>query len=109
MERYVGMYNDPAFLEKSKIRLGKIIDTKLRTTFIGALDRFEKEFGYLWGHEERQPTIQQQEMARKWARVREGILTNGNNQMRNLKKELEYYDVKWNRYHIEFKVRSGNV
>ena len=38
------------YLDESKRRLGKIVETKLKTSFIGALSQFEQEFGFLWGH-----------------------------------------------------------
>jgi hypothetical protein len=35
--------------DDSKARLKKIISTKLRTSFIGALSSFEETFGRIWG------------------------------------------------------------
>lgn len=103
--RYVAKNSTEKFLKQSKERLEKIAETKLKTSFIGALNQFEIEFGHLWGLNSTQPTPEQQEMRKKWDRVRTSVLNNGNNQIRNLKKELEYYDIKWNRYHVEFKTR----
>ena len=39
--------NQEKYLENSKDRLGKIITTKIRTSFIGALSQFEENFGFL--------------------------------------------------------------
>ena len=71
-----------------------------------ALDQFEREFGYVWGHGEEQPTMEQQEMRKVWEKVRNNILNNGNNQIRNLETEMEYYTMEWNRYHYDLPVKG---
>jgi hypothetical protein len=62
---------------RSLERLNKSIETKFRTTFIGALSAFEEEFGYEWG--DRKPehalTDEQYNMRKRWERVRMTILT----------------------------------
>lgn len=54
------------------------IETKFKTTMIGALARFEESFGHLW--EEEGPD--QDEYADLWEYTRNSILNNGNKQMR---------------------------
>ena len=41
-------------------------------------------------------------------RLREEILNNGNNQIRNALAELQQYDVEWLRYKIKLPVRQPN-
>jgi len=94
------------FLEQSRRRLDKIVSTKVRTAFIGALAAFEEEFGFLWGHEasEDHLTAEQQNMRELWIRARTNVLNNGNTQLRALRNEIANQTVKWNRHHIDFVV-----
>ena len=41
---------DKAYREKSKKRVSNILNTKMKTSFIGAISAFEKHFGFLWSH-----------------------------------------------------------
>lgn len=94
-----------------KKRLKGIVSTKMRTAFIGALAAFEKDFGYLWGHDldEDIPLTEKQEgFLDVWEEVRAVVLDNGNNQLRSLMKELDNHDVKWHRYEYEFNLGEKN-
>jgi hypothetical protein len=99
---------DEKFIEHSRKRLDKIVSTKVRTTFIGALAAFEDEFGFLWGHDlpEDQLTVEQQSMLELWKNVRTIVLDNGNTQLRAVKSEIANHVIKWNRYHMEFQVQK---
>lgn len=90
------------YLEASKNRLEKIVETKIRTAFIGALAAFEEKFGSLWGHDKDDITPEQEEMYNIWEDARTQILNNGNNQIRAAKQEIENHVIKWNRYKYEF-------
>ena len=94
------------YLEQSRRRLDKIVSTKIRTAFIGALAAFEEEFGFLWGHDidEEDLTSEQQQMLELWIRVRTNVLNNGNTQLRAARNEIANQTIKWNRHHIDFKV-----
>ncbi len=97
------------YREESKLRFQRIYTTKLRTAFIGALAKFEEKFGFLWGHNDRSTTDIDEQLDEKffeelWQSVRNEILTNGNNQIRALDKELEQYTLMWERYHAVFPV-----
>lgn len=93
------------FLEESKKRLMKIISTKIRTTFIGALAAFEEDLGFLWGHgKEGQLTKGESEYEAIWQDVRRKVLTLGNNQIRSIEDELVQNTVEWNRYHLDLRV-----
>lgn len=90
-----------SYQAKSKERLLKIIETKIKTATIGALSAFEDaQFGDLWDGEGEE----YEHWYRVWSEVRSKILTNGNNQIRALKKELETHDITWNRYEVKMPV-----
>jgi DNA replicative helicase MCM subunit Mcm2 (Cdc46/Mcm family) len=97
--------NENEYLEKSKKRLQNIIETKIRTTFIGSLDIFEKAFGDLWGSGVDNPTSSQQEIKELWQQVRNDILDMGNNQLRAAHVETEHYTIKWDRYNMTIPVK----
>jgi hypothetical protein len=54
------------------------IETRLKTTMIGSLARFEQSFGHLW----EEPGPDQQEYIDLWEYTRNSILNNGNKQIR---------------------------
>lgn len=92
------------FLEESRKRLDKIVTTKMKTSFIGALAAFEEEFGFLWGQgvEECYLTEEQMNMRELWEKTRTVVLNNGNTQLRAVKNEISNHVIKWNRYRTEF-------
>ncbi len=95
--------NQEKYLENSKDRLGKIVTTKIRTSFIGALSQFEENFGFLWGYG-KNGTLTEEEviMQEVWEKTRTAVLNNGNNQIRAAKNEIECNTVHWDRYTMEF-------
>ena len=95
------------YLEQSRRRLDKIVSTKVRTAFIGALASFEDEFGFLWGQDlpEDQLTEEQTNMRELWIRARTNVLNNGNTQLRAVRNEIANQTVKWNRHHVDFQVQ----
>lgn len=95
------------YMEQSRRRLDKIVATKVRTAFIGALAAFEEEFGFLWGQDvhEDQLTDEHKDMLEIWNRARTNVLNNGNTQLRALRNEIANQTVKWNRHHIDFAVK----
>ena len=78
-------------------RLAQSIKKKIMTTMIGALDRFEKQFGDIWENNA--------EAMQEWQELRKAVLDNGNRQIRMMNNELDDYDVKWNKY-SEFRRRN---
>lgn len=95
------------YMEQSRRRLDKIVSTKVRTAFIGALAAFEEEFGFLWGQDtpEDQLTEEQANMRELWIRARTNVLNNGNTQLRAVRNEIANQTIKWNRHHIDFQVQ----
>jgi len=90
------------YLDESKRRLSKIVETKLKTSFIGALSNFEQEFGFLWGHEQEGDLTEEQEFMKEiWERTRTSVLNNGNNQIRAVKSEIANHSIEWQRYQTE--------
>jgi hypothetical protein len=61
----------------------KQIETRLKTTMIGSLARFESAFGHLWEDDD--------EYADIWEDVRTSILNNGNHQIRMAIDDLEQF------------------
>jgi hypothetical protein len=94
------------YKDLSKQRLCKIMKKKITTSLIGSLARFEKFFGSNWGHEVENPTEQQILYKKLWELCRNEILTHGNNQLRALEKELQEYDINWNRHSIILKKKE---
>lgn len=82
----------------SKEQLIKVIDKRITTVFIGALDRFENAFGYLWGRGEKNITPEQKKFLYLWKEVRTAILDHGHDQIKLLiNKELAPYNIEWER------------
>jgi len=94
--------------ESSKKRLLKILETKFKTSFIGALSSFEESFGHLWGHHKDEADLTPEELEWKkiWDSVRTNVLNNGNNQIRATHNELVNHTITWNRYEIKLKPGS---
>ena len=97
------------YLEECRKRLDRIAATKMQTAFIGALDIFEKTFGFLWGHGEiRELTPQETAMKELWMKARTEVLDNGHAQSRGLSAEISNHIVSWKRYHMELPVIERN-
>lgn len=91
--------------ESSRRRLLKILETKFKTSFIGALSQFEESFGHLWGHHKNDEDLTPDELHWKqiWESVRTNVLNNGNNQIRATHNELANHTITWNRYEVNLK------
>lgn len=82
-------------LDPNKKILMDRVATRMRTAFIGALDAFEKEFPEL---------IQSCE----FQAVRKHILDLGNNQIRGMASEMEYFNVSLNGKYVIFNKDDHN-
>lgn len=93
---------------RSAARLKETIRTKLNTSFIGAISRFEKFMGFVWGHQlpDSRCSKEQLELRKVWNECRTDVLNNGNNQIRAMNSEVNQYDVLWNRHHIDLSVKG---
>ncbi len=97
------------YQNKSQQRLSKIITTKIRTAFIGAICGIEEsEFGDLFGFGKAygELTANQREWLHVWQKLRTKILNNGNAQIRASEAEISEYDISWNRYHNVMEVKD---
>lgn len=96
------------YLELSRRRLDKLVTTKVRTAFIGALAAFEENYGFLWGKGKNEDDLTEQEsiMRELWMQTRTKVLNNGNTQMRAVQTEIANHVVSWNRYHMELPVKT---
>jgi hypothetical protein len=102
LKRKILVEREVKYNDSSRDRLKKIADQKIRTTMIGALSAIEKEFGFLWEDGDNASTMKE-----IFDRTRSQILDLGNNQIRTFDTEIEQYEVKWNRYHLDLPVRPG--
>jgi len=76
---------------------------KFQTTMIGALARFEENFGYLWDNNSREA----ERLEIMWENTRNSILNNGNKQARSALNEIiAFMDQDKNKvkqkYHYKF-------
>jgi hypothetical protein len=71
----------------NKEELMREIETKIKTTMIGAIAQFEKYFGYLWEED----NINREKYEDLWEEARNNILNNGNNQIRSALRSLSDY------------------
>lgn len=94
-------------------RLRFYIEKRMQTIMIGAISKFEENFGHLWGHfldEEEPLTTEQLAFADDWERTRNQILNQGNSQIRNAKDDFD----KWGegsikqKYSYKFPVSPEN-
>lgn len=74
-------------LEKDKAE----IKTRIRTAFIFAIAEFEREFGYLWNHENENEDLSDEEYEwyEKYLKFRKAVLDNGNYQIRCIERSSE--------------------
>lgn len=98
-------YNRSKYEKESKDRLSSIIETKIKTSFIGAISQFEEDFGFLWGHGEEELEEDQRIMKEIWDKTRTSILNNGNNQIRGASNEIELYKINWERHTMQLPVK----
>jgi hypothetical protein len=75
---------------------------KFQTTMIGALAKFEDNFGHLWDSD----TLESERFEMVWEDTRNSILNNGNKQARlalnEISKFMDYNGDKPNKYHYKF-------
>lgn len=103
----------PGFVEDSKKRLKAVSEQKIRTTMIGAIHTIELLFGHLFGYENGKEIIPDSELTEEERKNRElfrefrsKVLDLGNRQIGNMHTEIDCYEVTFNGYHIEFKVKE---
>lgn len=94
-------------------RLRFYTEKRMQTIMIGAISKFEENFGYLWGQnvpEDQELSAQQLDFLNHWERTRNQILNQGNNQIRNNKDDF----LKWGgafrqSYHYNFGKPCGDT
>lgn len=94
--------NKRIYQEESKKKLKKNVEKKMKTTFIGAIDKIEKKFGHLWAKNQKDLNSSERLWRGLWEELRKEILDQGNNQLRAALSEIDEYQIEWNKYHIEF-------
>jgi len=89
-------------------KLRQDIETKIKTTMIGAISRIEQSFGYLWNHGS-DPISESHEMfLEKWDVLRSDILNHGNNQIRSAHSILNTFLNKQNKYKYNYEFKINN-
>lgn len=97
--------NELKYRENTKHQLSQNLEKKFKTTMIGALARFEENFGELWGHGKAKLNETEEEWRQIWDDTRTEILNNGNNQLRAAQDELAGYSVNREKFKTEFIVK----
>ena len=87
---------------QDKHKLKDKIESRIRTTMIGAIAAIEEEFGFLFGHGKSSLTKEERELDNYFRAVRKKILDLGNDQIKRLEDDLEGYDIDGPKYHTEF-------
>lgn len=87
--------------DKSHDRLERIASQKIKTTMIGAIASIEQHLGFLLDEEE-----SGHNNTELFNKLRSEILDKGNQQIRNLSKELKLYDISMKRYQYTLPVRK---
>lgn len=82
----------------SRNKLKDDFKKKITTTMIGALASIEKYFG-------ERLDLNVEKVDEDWEDCRQEILDRGNKQIRAMMDELDCYDVTWNKYKYNFKIR----
>lgn len=96
------------YTKESKERFSANARKKMETCFIGIIDKFETNFGYLWAHGSKRPrTDVEQQFKELWDKCRQEILDHANHQKRALQKEIDEYDFYWKRHQVKMS-SSGN-
>lgn len=99
-------------MEQNEQRLLDNVYKKFQTTMIGAIARFENNFGYLWDNDSKQSLA----MENLWEDTRNSILNNGNKQARAAMDDIGDFLVNRSRsgseinvkqkYHYDFKFNN---
>jgi len=101
LKKKVDEANEQRYLEQCRQRLSKIISTKIKTSFIGALDVIEKTFGFLWAeNEDGTRSDEATKFYDLYQQMRTDILNNGNSQIRGAQNEIANHVISWSRYSI---------
>lgn len=94
----------------SKERLYQAITKRIKTSFIGALDSVESHMSPLWESEDGKPlTEAQKEIREMFMMIRSEILDKGNNQIREMKNDLDVYEVQFKSYRLELPFKGEDA
>ena len=93
---------------QSRRQMIEQMEKRFKTTMIGALARFENEFGYLWNGDQEPSDGQEAYFRDKWEDLRSDLLDHGNDQMRNGIQDLNNYLNKMEKYHLQIYYNKGD-
>lgn len=74
------------------------IKKRIETVMIGSIVAIEKEMGYLFGQDEKNPTREQLAIKKQFLKARTRILNLGNKEIEKLSEDFKKYDIKGPRY-----------
>ena len=102
--------NEEKYENHSKDNLKRHVQKKFKTTMIGALSRFEKIFGHLWGQEKPEHLLTPEELEQRelWNLARTEILNNGNNQLRAALAEIDNHTIRYNKMEYKFLIKKDS-
>ena len=78
-------------------KLKSFVRKKIMTSFIGALDDFEKSFGYLWEEDD--------DLFELWSDVRQSIMDRGHRQINHVDKEIDKLNITNKIHHYDFEIK----
>lgn len=93
-----------SYKETSRELFGKLGKTCIQTTAVGSLAAIEEKLGHLWGHDGSEMDEEKLKNKDLFAEVRKLIFDLNHKQIELFKRELENYDIVWNRYVLNMKV-----
>lgn len=89
----------------SRKKLEAAIAKRIKTTMIGALASIEDKLGMLWESDGKM-TQEQERMYNLFQEIRSAILDKGNDQIRQLEKDLDYYTIEMKKLYLEFRLEK---
>jgi len=91
--------------DKDRRLLGNKIAKTFKTAEIGAIATIEDKLGFLWKHGESDESLTEKELRFRelWEELREELMDSWNDQKRRIIKQLDYYNVEWQKFQYEFK------
>ena len=79
-------------LIEEKKKIIKLIQSRIRTTMIGAISSIEEFFGFLWNASDLSDE-DKQKMLQIFLQTRSNILDKGNVQIRNIENDLDKFNI----------------
>lgn len=92
----------------SKKKLNTAVSKRVKTTMIGALATIEENFGFLWEGENGKRTKEQEQLYNLFQETRSAILDKGNDQIRQIEKDLDAFNIETKKIYLEFRLDNNS-